>query len=100
MTDEIFMAYERLETCQRVEVTLDNLHLLAQHFGGSAVYTADPEGDWVSKKPHLIIPRKASGLGRIEVGAWVDQKGSRWNPEPLTQGWEPSGTFQRTNTED
>jgi len=93
VSDDLFTEFERLETCRRAEVTLENLHLLAQHFGGTAVYASDPDGDWIERKPHLLIP--GLGSGRVEVGAWVDVRGSRWNPEPLSQGWSPAGTFAK-----
>jgi hypothetical protein len=92
---ELFTDYERLETCHRVEVTVENLHLLAQHFGGVAIYAADEQAPhWQSKKPRLSIPRARGEDSVIEVGAWVDERGIRWNPEPLTQGWHPAGTYQ------
>lgn len=97
MTDhDLFTTYERLQRCRRVEVTLENLHLIAQHFGGEAIYTVDPDGDWQTKKPRVFIPERAGGTpGTVEVGSWVDESGSRWNPEPLTQGWSPAGTYHR-----
>lgn len=93
--NDLFTTYEQLKICHRVEVTIDNLHILAQHFGGTAVYTEDPNGDWQTKKPHLIIP----GKGTIEIGAWTDKGGSRWNAEPLSQGWHPEGTYQLDSSE-
>lgn len=95
-TDGLFTSYERLQTVHRVEVTLENLHILAQHFGGEAIYTIDPEGDWQTKKPRLFIPERAGGTpGTIEVGAWVDPRGQRWNPEPINQGYFPAGTYTK-----
>lgn len=86
--DGLFTTYERLNTCRRTEVTVDNLHLLAQHFGATAVYTTNPR---------LIIPPvNEGGAERVaEVGSWIDERGSRWSPEPLSQGWSPAGTFVR-----
>lgn len=93
MSDDLFTTYERLETCRRTEVTLENLHLLAQHFGGKAVYGEDPSSANISKRgPHLDLPGKEWG---IEVGAWIDERGSRWNAEPLSQGWCPEGTYKQ-----
>lgn len=92
----LFTTYEKLNTCRRTEVTLENLHLLAQHFKGSAVYAEDPDGNWQTKKPHVFIPERAGGTpGIVEVGSWVDDRGSRWSPEPLTQGYSPAGTYHR-----
>jgi len=93
----MFTTYEKLETCQRTEVTVDNLHLLAQHFGGTAIYTVDPAGNWQERHQRLVIPRPNGKESVIEVGAWVDEGGSRWNPEPLTQGWSQEGTYVRTD---
>lgn len=88
-----FATFERLETCHRVEVTLDNLHVLAQHFGGEAIYRTNPDGNWQTKKPRLVISKGGITSSTIEVGAWVDEQGNRWNPEPLTQDWRPEGTY-------
>lgn len=76
--DGLFTTYERLNTCRRTEVTVDNLHLLAQHFGATAVYTTNPR---------LIIPPvNEGGAERVaEVGSWIDERGSRWSPEPLAR---------------
>ena len=78
---DLFITFERLETCHRVEVTEDNLHIIAKFFGWSVNYA---NGKAVLWKP---------GGHAVEIGAWIDHRGSRWNPEPLTQGWEPAGTF-------
>lgn len=91
---EPFTTYERLETCERVEVTMENLPILAQYFGGEAIYRL-VEGHWQNGKPRLCVP----GASVIEVGAWVDPDGRRWNPEPLTQGWNFEGTYTRTDTQ-
>jgi len=88
MSGDLFERFERLETCGRVEVTVENLHILAQHFGGHAVYEMRLSGPWWERKPHLIIPDRPP----IEIGAWVAEDGQRWNPEPLTQGWERTVT--------
>ena len=97
-TDDLFTTYERLETCHRVEVTLENLHLLAQHFGGTAIYSVEDSKHWQRSKPRMAITSSSGSEAVIEVGAWVDKRGSRWNPEPLTQGWSPEGTYMsRTN---
>jgi hypothetical protein len=95
MSEDLFTAYERLETCRRVEVTVENLHVLAQHFGGTAIYAVE-EGaaHWQLSKPRIVIPRAGGSEGTVEVGAWVDDRGNRWNPEPLTQGWNPEGTYK------
>jgi hypothetical protein len=98
MSDDLFTDFERLETCRRAEVTEDNLHLLARHLGGTAVYGADPNDvQHARRKPHILLSsRFADDESRvIEVGSWVDERGNRWNPEPLTQGWSPAGTFVR-----
>jgi hypothetical protein len=101
MSDDPFTTYERMETCRRVEVTLDNLDALAKHFGGMAVYHVTETGPWPTRKPRLAIPSDGgladeSGYKYAEVGSWIDDRGSRWNPEPLTQGWHPEGTYRTT----
>lgn len=97
MTDNLFTDFERLETCQRTEVTLANLHLLAQHFGATAVYAPNESGPHAARMgPHLVLPLRGYEGEQprvVEVGAWIDARGSRWNPEPLTQGWSPAGTY-------
>lgn len=80
---DLFTTFERLELCHRVEVTDDNLHIIAKHFGWRVAYDFDP--------PRLVT----GGELKAEVGAWIDQRGSRWKPEPLTQGWSEAGTFQK-----
>lgn len=80
---DLFTTFEHLETTHRVEVRADNLHLIAQHFGWRVAYDF--------QEPRLI---KANDPGiTIQVGSWIDQRGARWNPEPLTQGWHPEGTY-------
>jgi hypothetical protein len=81
---DLFTTFERLETCHRVEVTEDNLAAIAKEFGWSVNYATEP--------PRL---RKPDG-GTVEIGSWIDYRGSRWNPEPLTQGWLPAGTYVAT----
>jgi hypothetical protein len=78
---DLFTTFERLEKCHRVEVTEDNMPDIAKELGWSV--------DYGGVKPVLRKP----GGHVVEIGAWVDQKGSRWNPEPLTQGWSPAGTY-------
>lgn len=78
---ELFTTFERVENCHRVEVTEDNLHLIAKHFGWRVAYDFSP--------PQLVT----GGERKAEVGSWIDHRGSRWNPEPLSQGWSPAGTF-------
>lgn len=85
---ELFTTYERLETCHRVEVTVDNAHLLAQWFGCKVDYSGDA--------PVLRDPVNHP----VKVGDWIDHRGSRWNAEPLTQGWSPEGTFVVATTEE
>lgn len=84
MSEGPFTTFERLETCHRVEVTEDNIHILAKHFGWVVDYGRD--------MPRLQRPADTPG-STIEVGAWVDIRGNRWNPAPLTQGWRPEGTY-------
>ena len=93
---DLFVPFERLETCRRVEVTLDNLHILAQYFGGTAIYSTTPSASWAERKPRVEGTRHNGTAFRAEVGSWIDESGSRWNPEPLTQGWVPAGTYTRT----
>lgn len=78
---ELFTTFERLDHCHRVEVTDENIHLLAQFFGCSVDYS-----------PDVAVLREPSNHP-VKVGDWVDVRGSRWNPEPLTQGWHPTGTY-------
>jgi hypothetical protein len=80
---ELFTTFERLEKCHRVEVTEANIHLIAKHFGWSVGYQDDEPKIW----------KGGTGGDIIKIGAWVDHRGSRWNPEPLTQGWSSVGTF-------
>ena len=96
MSNELFTEYERLETCRRTEVTVENLHLLAQHFGGTAVYTVEETKHYLLSKPRIALPplREGGDERVVEVGAWIDDRGNRWNPEPLTQGWNPAGTYK------
>lgn len=82
MADDLFTTYEKIQTCRRTEVTLENIHLLAQHFGGTVTYGPDP---------YLTTPQGST----VAIGAWVDEKGSRWNaPGPLGQGWHKAGSFE------
>jgi hypothetical protein len=83
---ELFQTFERLELCHRVEVTEDNLHIIAKLFGWSVNYSF--EGG-----PRLM---KNGASETLQPGDWIDHRGSRWNPEPLTQGWSPAGTFHDT----
>lgn len=78
---ELFTTFEQLEIIHRVEVTEENIHLLARYFGCTVDY---------SVKPFFMVPTNH----RVEVGSWVDDRGSRWNPEPLTQGYHPAGTYR------
>lgn len=84
---DLFTTFERLETCHRVEVTEDNLAAIAKELGWSV--------DYGGVNPVLRKP----GGDVVEVGAWVDQRGSRRSPEPLEQGWSPAGTYT-TETEE
>lgn len=83
---DLFATFERLDTCHRAEVTEDNIHRLAKLFGCSV--------DYSGAGPVLRNPSNHP----VCVGDWVDAKGSRWNPAPLTQGWAPAGTFRATTT--
>jgi hypothetical protein len=99
---DLFEHFERLDTCARVEVTIDNLDALARHFGGMAIYCVTKGGPWPTSKPRLAIPSKGgladdAGFTYVEVGAWVSDAGQRWNPELLTQGWQVAGTWTRTD---
>lgn len=85
LADALFTTFERLETCRRVEVTEENIHLLARFYECSVDYSGDV--------PKLRNPTNHP----VEVGSWIDVKGSRWNPEPLSQGWSPAGTFTRVS---
>lgn len=78
---DLFTTFERLETCHRVEITEENIHLLAQFFSCTVDYSGD--------SPTLRNPRNHPA----EIGSWLDHRGNRWNPEPLTQGWSPAGSF-------
>lgn len=78
----LFTTFERVENCHRVEVTEENLHVIAKHFGWRVAYDFSPA--------ELIGP---AGERKAEVGSWIDYNGSRWNPDPLSQGWSPAGTF-------
>lgn len=78
---DLFTTFERVELCHRVEVTLENIHLLAKHFECTV--------DYSYQKPRLI----GASITDADVGSWIDCRGSRWNPEPLSQGWSPAGTF-------
>lgn len=81
-SEDLFANFEKLQTCRQTEVTMENLHLLAQYFGGKAVYS---EGG-----AFLVTPRGSE----VQIGDWVDDKGSRWNaPGPVGHGWHPAGTF-------
>jgi hypothetical protein len=87
---DLFQTFERVEKCFRVEVTEANLAAIARHFGWDVTYRTDP--------PRLL--KSEGGLvGSAEVGSWIDHTGARWNPEPLTQGWHPEGTFPVPNDE-
>jgi hypothetical protein len=83
---ELFTTFERLATCHRVEVTEDNIHQLARFFGCSVDYSGD-----------VPVLREPSNHP-VKVGDWLDWRGSRWNPEPLTQGWAPEGTYHPAPT--
>lgn len=85
MTDDLFQTFERIETCRRVEVREDNIHLLAQHFECAV--------DYSGAKP--VMPKTDKYNHAVEIGSWVDERRSRWNPEPLTQGWHPEGTYTK-----
>ncbi|MCC2033083.1 hypothetical protein [Microbacterium allomyrinae] len=87
---EIFTTYERLEVCHRVEVTDENMHVLARHFGWRVDYGFEAG-------PRLVKP---TGHDMLRVGDWIDHRGSRWNPEPLTQGWSTSGTYLENRSND
>ena len=81
MSDDLFTTYEKLQTCRQVEVTMENIHLIAQFLEGTVTYGPDP----------YITTRRGS---TIELGAWADEKGNRWNaPGPLSNGWFVEGTF-------
>jgi hypothetical protein len=80
---DLFQTFERLELAHRVEVREDTLHAIAKHFGWRVAYDYDP--------PALI---KSDGSRSVQIGAWIDHRGSRWNPEPLTQGWSVPGTYK------
>lgn len=81
---DLFTTFERLETCHRVEVTEDNVHLLAQWFGCSVDYSGEV--------PVLRNPTNHP----VQVGRWIDVNGSGWNPDPLSQDWSPEGTYVAT----
>jgi len=85
--DDLFTTYEKLQTCRRVEVTEDNIHTLAKHFGRSVNYA--------NNVPVMWNDSETGFRWKVEVGAWVDERGNRWNPEPLTQGWSPEGTYRK-----
>lgn len=82
--DGLFTTYERLNTCRRTEVTVDNLHLLAQHFGATAVYTTNPR---------LIIPPvNEGGAERVaEVGVLDRRAGQPVEPRTTQPGMVPGG---------
>jgi hypothetical protein len=88
MSEDLFTTYERLDTRRCVEVTEDNIHILAKHFGWAVDYSGDG--------PVMWHDGETGTRWKVEVGAWVDHRGSRWNPEPLTQGWHPEGTYRTT----
>lgn len=82
---DLFQTFEQLEVVHRTELTPENYIALAEMFGWSVEFR--PGGD----------PRIETGTGyHLEFGCWIDHRGSRWTPEPLTQGYEPAGTYQRT----
>lgn len=87
---EIFTTFERLEVCHRTEITEENMHILARHFGWRVDYGFE-DG------PRLVRLSDAHDI--LSVGDWIDNRGSRWNPQPLTQGWSPQGTYHADRSE-
>ena len=61
------------------------------------IYSVEDGDHWQRSKPRLTLPRRGfEEEGRVvEVGAWIDDRGYRWNPSCMDHHWSPAGTYHR-----
>ena len=83
----IFRTYEKLDTCEAVQVTRENILDIAEHFGWNVEMKEQAGG---KMKP--VLKRTDRGYSsEYEIGEWITKRGDRRRGHDSL--WAPAGHY-------
>lgn len=83
----IFRTYEKLETCEAVQVTRENILDIAEHFGWNVEMKEQAGG----KMKPVLKRTDRNYSSEYEIGDWITKRGDRRSG--LDSLWAPFGYY-------